>query len=494
MFFRNDNKDKSLDRQIFNVSTVETLGTAKDKDFYKNFFSAANITNWIGLTGQALSGVTEFIFFFLACGGKYPVFQQANAIPIITGLFMVFVFEYLGIRVYLVRIVRQAVNKDFNAPQKIALFILNIIFCGSILFANFYTSITGQNVTFKGAKIEIDNSDTLAKIESELLIEIDTIKARTGRENKALTKQANEDKNEVKSTYESSSKDLKASKWVEGANLSKLNNQIVSTNDEKLTKLEAITDTLNARTAANIALMKEAIKTAKAKAKIKKDAIGKKESSTLDIYATFEKYSLVFLIIFMSLGILAIIYKEIFISGSKQDVELKEVKKRPILILALLYGLYMKFYHACYWFVVKIVGSKAYDYSIIMQSKHDYLSTNVSTNNMLTNAIDYFKSSPPKPQGIGFKMQNSESAKPSAFQQVSSNLEAETDAKLKVLSKYNLSTVSSWYKRSDLVKNSESKTEKGKQNNRTKYDAAKAELSQFGVRFFEKDNHVTIKV
>ena len=76
---------------------------------------------------------------------------------------------------------------------------MNILFCGSILFANFYTSITGQSTTFVDVKSKVDNSDTLAKIESELLIEIDTIKARTGRENKALTKQATKDKEDIKS-------------------------------------------------------------------------------------------------------------------------------------------------------------------------------------------------------------------------------------------------------------------------------------------------------
>lgn len=513
MFFRNDNKDNAFDRQVFNISTIETLAEAKDKDFYTKFFTAANITKWVGLTGQALSGLTEFIFFFLAVGGKYPVFQQVNVLPILTGLFMVFVFEYLGIRVYLVRIVRQVVNKDFKkeikapgptatdevikkvSPQKIALFVLNIIFCGSILFANFYTSITGQGVTFIDLKSNVDNSDTLTKIDNQLLAEIDTLTARTARNNRKLSKQAENDKKTIEASYKPVIKSLNAAKWTtkDRNKQDAVNDEIRATNQSKLNELKTITDTLNARTAANMALLNEAIKTAKSNATIKKDAVKNKEGSTLDIYAMFDNFSLLFLIVFMTLGILAIIYREIYISGSQQKVELTEVKKRPVLIFALLFGLYMKAYHIFYWLVVKIVGSKAFNYSKIMQTKEDYLSTNVSSNNALQAISNYFKTDQQTPVQVSAYGQNkatANNANSSANQKVSTDLEA----KQKALSKYNLGTVASWYKRSDYVKKSESKTEKGKQNNRTKYDNAKADLSAFGVQFIENNNHVTIKV
>lgn len=501
MFSLNSNKDKQINTDLFDTSTIEQLGTAKNKDFHSKFFTADRVTYWLGLFGQFLSAITEAVFIFRGVGGKLPLIQVSNIGAVTAALIGVYFFEVVGVRVYLVSIVRQITSKDFKteneektSKQKVTLFIFNICFCGSILFANFSTSLTGQSTSFISVKSNVDNSDTLSKIDIELQIKIDTIRANANRYTAQLEAKAEQKSKDIKAFYVPVLADLRASKWVEGASKIKINADITKTNKEQTDKLEVITTDLANRINQVDTTTKKSIATLENIAQIKKDAILKSENSDLSIYAMIESYSYYLLLLFMSLSIIAIIYREVYISGSKQELKVIDVKKRPVLIVILLYGLYMKFYHLLYWLTVKIVGSKAFNYSKVMQSKEDYLSTEVSNNEQLQKAIDYLNPLKKNDQQTAVQIsaygQNNTGAtnlrKGSAFQDVTQKQTA--------LSKYKIQTVQSWFKRSDLVENSESKTEKGMENNRRKYLQAKKDLSTYGVQFLESKNSVSIKI
>jgi hypothetical protein len=482
-FSINSNKDTNINKDLFNISTKETLSDAQNKSFFTSFFTANRVTFWIGLLGQFLSAITEFIFIFRAAGGSLPVWQSSNILPVAAGLIAVYFFEVIGVRVYLVRIVRQIANKDFKNTQSIILLVFNIIFCLSILGANFGTSIVGQTTTFISVKSSVNNSDTLSKIETALNAEIDSIRAKAERKSNALTLQAEKDKKAVAATYKSVLKAFEKSKWAEGANVAHFNNKINEVNTKKLTEIEAITSDLKAVTAANTVLTNEAITRAKKAAKTKETSILKNDNSSIAIYSIIEKYSYLLLIVFMSLSLLAIIYREVFISGSKQAVELKEVKKRPVLFSILLYGLYLKFYHFCYKKVVKLLGIQSFNYSKVMQKKEDFLSSSLFDDLQL-NTSTY------NAQNATNMQIHSNASNSSAFQRVTQNAKAEKDA----LGEHKITTIQSWFKRSDLVENSlSSKVETQKKNTR-KYEAVKAELSAKGVQFIESKNNVTIKV
>jgi hypothetical protein len=290
----------------------------------------------------------------------------------------------------------------------------------------------------------------------------------------------------IKETYTVTLADLRASKWVEGANKMSINKDIAKTNKEQTDELKTIKNDLANRILHIDTTNKNTIASLTNIAQLKKDAINKSANADTSIYEIVESYSYYLLLVFMSLSILAIIYREVFISGSKQELKTIEVKKRPVLIIVLLYGLYMKVYHFFYWLTVKIVGSKAFNYSKVMQSKDDYLSSQISNNELLQTVIDFLKKDQQTPIQISAFGQNQISANGSANQSIS--------GKANALSKYNLGTVASWFKRSDLVENSESKTLKGMKNNTVRYEAAKQDLEPHGVKFIESKTHVTIKI
>jgi hypothetical protein len=502
MFFRNNDKDNQINKEVFNTSTIEHLEDAKDKDFHSKFFTSDRVTFWIGVFGQFLSAITEALFIFRGVGGELPVLQFKNLVAVTAALIGVYFFEVIGVRVYLISIVRQITNKDFktedkakNSAQKITLFVFNICFCSSILFANFATSLTGQSTTFISAKSSIDNSDTLTKINIQLQSDIDTVRANAVKLIDKIELSSELKTKSIKDTYKPILKDLKATKWDEGANKKKIKEDIVKMNNEQIGKLEAITKELKNRIIQVDTTKENTIASLTNIAQLKKDAINKSANADTSIYEIVESYSYYLLLVFMSLSILAIIYREVYISGSKQELKTIEVKKRPLLIPVLLYGLYMKLYHFFYWLTVKIVGSKAFDYSKVMQSKDDYLSSEVSTNEALKNALNYImqlrKGKQEQERKLaGFQNSNNTTVTNCATTQLGDISEQKKTA----LNRYKISTIQMQYKRSNLVKESLSIKLETQQTNTDKYKAAKVDLEQYGVKFVEGRNSVSIIV
>ena len=93
MFFRNNDKDNQINKEVFNTSTIEHLEDAKDKDFHSKFFTSDRVTFWIGVFGQFLSAITEALFIFRGVGGELPVLQFKNLVAVSAALIGVYFFD-----------------------------------------------------------------------------------------------------------------------------------------------------------------------------------------------------------------------------------------------------------------------------------------------------------------------------------------------------------------------------------------------------------------
>jgi len=170
-----------------NVRLKEVASKATDKDFYNQFFTASNVTAVIGYFGQAVSALTEFHLFFTSTGGVYsPFFQQDNILPILAGLIAIYLFDVLGVRVYLVRIIRQIVNKDFGTWERWVLFSFNMLFVMALCGANLVSSWLGQSMTF-AAKTNVTVTDKTQPIENEKTAKLDKETAKYNKQIERLT-------------------------------------------------------------------------------------------------------------------------------------------------------------------------------------------------------------------------------------------------------------------------------------------------------------------
>ncbi len=476
----------TVNKDMFQVSVVEKTTAPENTDFYNSFWSVEKVTFILGWFGQLLSAITEFILVYRAAVGFGATWEFAA----VCGLSVVYIYEWLGIRKYLVSVVRQATNRDFDTWQKITLFCFNVFFCLVILTANVVTSIGGHSTTFKSEKNERSkNAHIIEKLNNELINSIDSANKKHEIIKKDLEKEAAEKEEKIIAKYDQEIKGFEASKWAVGASISGFNKKINKSNGKKIEEINEINDTLKVYVSANTALMNSIIKTARSSHKVRIEELKNDTNSSVSIVAILDDATLILLLLFMSLSIISIIYSQIFMSGSGVKSEVKEVKKRPLLIMALLWGLYYKVYHLGYKLVCYIVGDQAYNYSKILMRKDDYTSFDATQN---TGLIPFFKSilssikgsikGPPQTPQIGFSANTAKTVKPPAVQEIMKN------------KGYKVNTITSWFRRSDLVENPENPGPKGQKNNRIKYIKAKEDLTPLGVQFIEdkKNNTVTI--
>ena len=365
-----------------NVRLKEVATKATKTDFYNQFFTAARITSIIGYFGQLISALTEFHFIFSIFNGSYNPFNQySNILPFIGGLLGIYIFEYLGVRIYLVRIIRQIVNKDFQGSERKVLFTFNLLFVIALCGSNLLTSWLGQKYSFDTAK-NVRTTDKTHGLEIEKTTKIEALTTQYNKQLQELTTQYNNDKNDIKKRYDSDIKELKNSRWTYRDNETKYNSytaQIDSKLKAKTTDLSNLKQSYNKdKTSLKQALNEDKTSLKQALNKRIND-ISKVEHSKINLIATVQKYTLPILIVFILLSWCSIVYNEIFIKGSGQKIEVKQIEKRPILITVLLLGLYEKLYQLFYYITARIVGTKKYQFSEIKQDvvKYDISQLNI---------------------------------------------------------------------------------------------------------------------
>ena len=346
-----------------NVRLKEVATKATKTDFYNQFFTAARITSIIGYFGQLISALTEFHFIFSIFNGSYNPFNQySNILPFIGGLLGIYIFEYLGVRIYLVRIIRQIVNKDFQGSERKVLFTFNLLFVIALCGSNLLTSWLGQKYSFDTVT-NVTVTDETHVLELEKTAKIEAIQKRYDKQLTDLKTDYNEQVEAIEKRYKTDIYNLKNNRFAARENKAKYNNYTAQIDSKLKAKT---TDLSNLKTQFNTD--KEQLKQTFTDDKNnvfnafdnRINDISKTEKSKINLMTTVQEYTLPILLAFILLSWFAIVYTEIFIKGSGQKIEVQEVKKRPVLIVILLLGLYEKLYLALYWLVAKIVGTKKY--------------------------------------------------------------------------------------------------------------------------------------
>jgi hypothetical protein len=358
-----------------NLRLKEVANEATNKDFYNSFFTSSKVTNTIGFFGQFISSLTEFHFIFSALSGAYkPFFTISNILPFLAGLVAIYIFEVVGVRVFLVRIIRQIVNLDFLGSERKTLFVFNLIFVFVLCGSNLLLSVLGQKYSF-ASKTNVTTTDKTYKLSNEKGTKIQSTNLHFDGLKSDLISNYNNAKNSIINTFDTDIKLLKNSQnkfkdldW-------KYNEYTLKIDKKSEAKTSDLNDLLS-----QLNIDKERLRsdrttqinsiTANFESRI--NDVSKTENSNVDMWLMVEKYTLPILIIFILLSWVAIVYNEIFLKGAGQTIEIKEVAKKPLLIVIFLAGIYEKFYQIFYWLVAKIIGSKKYQFGDIQQDVVKY--------------------------------------------------------------------------------------------------------------------------
>lgn len=352
----------------------EVLSKPTNTDFFNLFFKSQSVTHLIGVFGQVISGLTEFYFIFSATDGSFPIFQKSNFFPIILGLLAVYVFEILGVRVYLVRIVRQIVNRHFKTWTDSVLFVFNVLFCLAFCGTNLWFSLLGQKASFH-KKTNVRVTDKTYDLDSTKLVKIDAINLKYNQQD-SLTKATYEQQVITKTTlFDDNIAQLKNNRWAVRENKTDYDDYTDKIDDEVIAKNEALA-ALDEQHQTNLTSIKINRQTEIDRIEQSFDKrindIENIEQSNIDLWAMVQQYTRPILIIFILLSWIAIIYQEIFWKGAGQEVKVQKLSYRPLLLWVLIVGWYDKFYHWFYGVVTRHVGLDKFRYSQIRLNDIDY--------------------------------------------------------------------------------------------------------------------------
>jgi hypothetical protein len=358
-----------------NLRLKEVANEATNKDFYNSFFTASKVTFLIGLFGQLISALTEFHFIFSATGGAYqPTFTLSNILPFLAALIGIYIFEIVGVRIYLVRIIRQIVNLDFSGSERKVLFGFNLIFVVALCGANLVTSWLGQKYSF-ASKTNVTTTDKTYKLSNEKGNKVQSINNHFDGLKSDLISNYDNAKNSIINTFDTDIKLLKNSQnkfkdldWKYNEYTLKIDKK----GEAKTSDLSNLLSTLNIDKERLRSDRTTQINSVAANFDNRINDVSKTENSNLDLWLLVQKYTLPILVIFILLSWVAIIYNEIFLKGAGQTIEIKEVAKKPLLIIIFALGIYEKIYQVFYWLVARIIGSKKYQFGEIQQDVVKY--------------------------------------------------------------------------------------------------------------------------
>jgi hypothetical protein len=353
-----------------NLRLKEVANEATNKDFYNSFFTSSKVTTLIGYFGQLISALTEFHFIFSATGGAYqPPFTLSNILPFLAALIGIYIFEIVGVRIYLVRIIRQIVNLDFSGSERKVLFGFNLIFVVALCGANLVTSWLGQKYSF-ASKTNVTTTDKTYQLSNEKTTKIQSINYHFDTLGATKTRIYERAKVSIINSIDYDVKELKNSRYTVRENKIKYDNYTKLIDSKLASKTSDLNDLLS-----QLNIDKERLRndrttqinsiTANFESRI--NDVSKTENSNVDMWLMVQKYTLPILIVFILLSWVAIIYNEIFLKGAGQTIEIKEVAKKPLLIVIFALGIYEKIYQVFYWIVGTLIGNKKYQFDDIQQ-------------------------------------------------------------------------------------------------------------------------------
>jgi hypothetical protein len=353
-----------------NLRLKEVANEATNKDFYNSFFTSSKVTFLIGVFGQLISSITEFHFIFCATGGAYqPTFTLQNILPFLSGLIAIYIFEVVGVRVFLVRIIRQIVNVEFEGNERKILFVFNLLFVCVLCGSNLVTSWLGQKYSFS-EKTNVTTTDKTYQLSNEKTAKVESINSHFNDLQTALISNYDNAKASIQSNFDDDVKELKNSQkkfkdldWKYNEYTLKIDKK----GEAKTVDLNALLSQLNIDKEEIRSDRTAQINSITANFESRISDVSKTENQTVDMWLLVQRYTMPILVIFILLSWVAIVYNEVFMKGAGQTIEVKKVAKKPLLIVVFALGIYEKIYQVFYWIVGTLIGNKKYQFDDIQQ-------------------------------------------------------------------------------------------------------------------------------
>lgn len=362
-------------KQIFDTEQVDT-GT------FNMFYLTDKATFWIGIFGQILSGITEFVsaFAFVYNSISYPIL--AAILGTITGIFFVVVFEIVGMRYYLVIVTRQIVKKMFSSVQAIILLILNIFLLLAILSGNVFLSYLGCDFTTKD---KTSSNSIVREFRDKQQLRVDSITAKFDKKVSSTTLDFNSKRESIIEAFDVQLTSLVDAKATVKKDASKrhYDRKISKYTLQRIEKLElhdkGFTKAVNEIKANRDTTINRENRNYLAK---EKDLIIE-QSNDNDFWTVINNNIKWFLLASIILSAISIVYREIYLDASNVVVNYVEYFTRPSNIKKLITGLYNKAHYKMYQIVSKWTKHDKYDYVIGDENQHSITK--------LDNNIDYYR-------------------------------------------------------------------------------------------------------
>jgi hypothetical protein len=358
-----------------NLRLKEVANEATNKDFHNSFFTANKMTMTLGYFGQFISAISEFHFIFSISGGSYvPFFLLSNVLPFLAAAITIYVLEIVGVRIYLVRIIRQIVNKDFDGNERKVLFGFNLLFVFALCGISLLFSIVGQKYSFE-QKTNVTTTDKTYELSNEKSNKVESINKHFDGLQATLISNYDNDKTSIQSNFDADVKALKNSQnkfkdldWKYNEYTLKIDKK----GEAKTSDLNALLSQMNIDKEQIRSDRTTQINSITANFESRISDVSNVANSNVNLWIMVQKYTMPILVFFIVLSWVAIVYNEVHLKGAGQTIEVKEVAKKPLLITVLIVGLYEKIYQVFYWIVAKIIGSKKYEFGDIQQHTIKY--------------------------------------------------------------------------------------------------------------------------
>lgn len=506
MFSINKGTKNGLPAADFNIDTAEKSSAAGNAQFFATHHKTARTAAVIGYAGQVLSAITEFLLVLNWAGFQPRICLQSVA-AVAAGLFAVYLFEVIGVRVFLVRVVRQTIARDFKTPAAVALYAFNVLFLLAIGYASFYTSISFVSNTGDAQAQKVQRvADTLQTLQQQQIALQQQITAKATAEIARIDSLQAVERVQVAATFDAAIKDLRRAKWVQGADRIQIDKQITQQQAEKLAALAAIESKYNARLQPLQQQMQQQVQQV---SNAHTAAVAEIQTAATDraqLVQLFSVYGVQLLVVFMSLAIVSIIYTEIYRHGAQIETELQQVAKRPNLLLVLVQAVGAHLYHFAYKLTARIAPAAVYDYAKFDAQRVAIYPADLRTQQQQQQITPQTPAAAYNSTALQIAQHRKANAPTATNTTANAGADADSSAMRKpfatqraadvvaVLDKYNISTVASWYKRSSLCKSSTSKTAAAAERNTRNYLQAKQDLQAVGAQIIETPHSVKIKI
>lgn len=522
MFFRQQNQQTPEPQAQTKGKPKQQVKNPKDTDFYSLHFLANVNTRLLGISGQILSAITEAIAVLKLLNFSFPIWQLQNVIPVLTALFCVYVFEYLGIRIYLVQVVRHfAVKKSKDTDtdteteteteaetetkktkwQHKFLLSLNMFFLIVILTSNAGMSIVGQKSMFQ-EKTTATATDEVFTLNEERNAKILQLQKQIQEGHTAANDNNTTEKTEITNQYNTSVNTEKERLKVEleGIKEAKKNDKaaslfydakILTANNKSQETLKTLQADFNNKIAAingkfDDAILLSQIDQINQSYDDKINNLQTKTSQKTGFWKILDKVMMWLLIGFMLLSWLSIIYEEIYRAGSEMVITVEYVEEKPNLLELLWERLTHWFYHYSFVAITAIFGTTKYQYKEPSKEIKIYepkpLFIRKETRQTTKTAI-------------GFNNRKTEINNCDTKNYVETETETETKNKDDFWRNYTENGIRNFYKRGVLGIDSSGRKAgpKSQSQNKEKYEAVKREAQKFGIEFIETSDTLKFK-